>query len=200
LSGFRRTVVAVVILALAVAGCGGEDGPEQRQADERAASATEPTDTGSGEESGGESAAPADDAATAADARRPPGEDGLRVAAKRAQIVAKESTFGRVLFDANRQVVYVFEIDRANRSNCTSEDCVEAWPPVLTREPPSAGEGADARLLGTIRRNDGSLQVTYNGRPLYFYEHEAPGEIKCHNVDLHGGLWWVVTPRGDAAD
>jgi hypothetical protein len=41
------------------------------------------------------------------------------------------------------------------------------------------------------------LQVTYNGRPLYFYEHEAPGEIKCHDVDLHGGLWWVVTPRGD---
>jgi predicted lipoprotein with Yx(FWY)xxD motif len=200
LSGFRRTVVAVVILVLAVAGCGGEDGPEQRQARERAATLTEPTDTGSGEESGGESAAPADDAATAADARRPPGEDGLRVAAKRARIVAKESTFGRVLFDANGQVVYVFEIDRANRSNCTSEDCVEAWPPVLTREPPSAGEGADARLLGTIRRGDGSLQVTYNGRPLYFYEHEARGEIKCHNVDLHGGLWWVVTPRGDPAD
>jgi predicted lipoprotein with Yx(FWY)xxD motif len=200
LSGFRRTVVAVVILVLAVAGCGGEDGPEQRQAGERAATLTEPTDTGSGEESGGESAAPADDAATAADARRPPGEDGLRVAAKRARIVAKESTFGRVLFDANGQVVYVFEIDRANRSNCTSEDCVEAWPPVLTREPPSAGEGADARLLGTIRRGDGSLQVTYNGRPLYFYEHEARGEIKCHNVDLHGGLWWVVTPRGDPAD
>jgi predicted lipoprotein with Yx(FWY)xxD motif len=200
LSGFRRTVVAVVILALAVAGCGGKDGPEQRQSDERAARATEPTDTGSGEESDGESAAPADDATTAADARRPPGEDGLRVAAKRARIVAKESTFGRVLFDANGQVVYVFEIDRANHSNCTSEDCVEAWPPVLTREPPSAGEGADARLLGTIRRSDGSLQVTYNGRPLYFYEHEAPGEIKCHNVDLHGGLWWVVTSRGDPAD
>jgi predicted lipoprotein with Yx(FWY)xxD motif len=200
LSGLRPTVFAVVILALALAGCGGEDGPEQGQADEPAATVTEPTDTGPGEESDGGSAAPAGESASTRDARRPPGEDGLRVAARRARIVAKESPFGRVLFDANGQVVYVFEIDRANRSNCTSEDCVEAWPPVLTRESPSAGEGADARLLGTIRRSDGSLQVSYNGRPLYFYEHEAPGEIKCHNVELHGGLWWVVTPRGNPAD
>jgi predicted lipoprotein with Yx(FWY)xxD motif len=102
-------------------------------------------------------------------------------------------------FDANGQVVYVFEIGRKNRSNCTSADCVKAWPPVLTREPPSAGTGVNEGLLGTIRRSDGKLQVTYNGRPLYFYEHEGPGEIKCHNVDLHGGRWWVVTPRGEPA-
>jgi predicted lipoprotein with Yx(FWY)xxD motif len=51
-----------------------------------------------------------------------------------------------------------------------------------------------------MRRSDGQLQVTYNGRPLYFYEHEGPGEIRCHNVDLHGGLWWVVTPSGTPAD
>jgi predicted lipoprotein with Yx(FWY)xxD motif len=74
---------------------------------------------------------------------------------------------------------------------------VEAWPPVLTEVQPSAGAGVDTRLLGTIRRGDGTLRVTYGGRPLYFYAHERPGEIKCHNVDLHGGLWWVVTPRGD---
>ncbi len=136
----------------------------------------------------------------AALARRPAGEEGLRVPATRAQIVAKESAFGRVLFDANGQVVYAFENDRRNRSHCTSEECVEAWPPVLTRQQPSAGAGVEVRLLGTIRRSDGTLQVTYNGRPLYFYEHEGPGEIKCHNVELHGGLWWVVTPRGDPAD
>ncbi len=120
--------------------------------------------------------------------------------ATRAGIVVRESRYGTVLFDANGQVVYVFENDLRNQSNCTSEECVKAWPPVLTRKSPSAGEGVTARLLGTIRRGDGRLQVTYNGRPLYFYEHEAPGEIKCHNVDLHGGLWWVVTPRGDPVD
>jgi predicted lipoprotein with Yx(FWY)xxD motif len=133
-------------------------------------------------------------------ARRPAGEAGLRVPARRARIVAQRSSYGRVLYDANGQVVYAFELDRRNRSNCTSAECVKAWPPVLTREKPTAGAGVEARLLGTIRRRDGRLQVTYNGRPLYFYEHETPGEIRCHNVDLHGGLWWVVTQRGSPAE
>jgi predicted lipoprotein with Yx(FWY)xxD motif len=197
LTSLRPTVVAVVILVLAAAACGGADGTDQRQAEDRPSGVTEQTDTAPTEESDRGSTASSDGAVSAADARRPPGEEGLRVAAKRARIVVKESPFGRVLFDANGQAIYVFEIDGPNRSNCTSEECVEAWPPVLTEEPPSAGEGADARLLGTIRRGDGSLQVTYNGRALYFYEHEGPGEVKCHNVDLHGGLWWVVTPSGD---
>ncbi|MDQ3858938.1 MAG: hypothetical protein M3327_10915 [Actinomycetota bacterium] len=198
--GLRATALAVVILALGVPACGGDDQPERGQADERSAEATEPTDAGSGEDSEAGSAVPGGESTetgAAALARRPAGEEGLRLPATRARIVAKESALGRVLFDANGQVVYAFEIDGRNQSNCTSEECVEAWPPVLTREKPSAGEGVEARLLRTIRRSDGRLQVTYNGRPLYFYEHEGRGEIKCHNVDLHGGLWWVVTPRGD---
>jgi predicted lipoprotein with Yx(FWY)xxD motif len=169
-----QPAVLVLALALVAAGCGGDD---------------------NGAQGSGETVAPT---TTAADeSQRPEGEDGLRVAAQRAQIVAQESDFGEVLFDANGQVIYVFEIDERDRSNCTSADCVQAWPPVLTEEPPSAGDGVDADLLGTITRDDGALQVTYNGRPLYFYEHEGPGEITCHNVNLHGGLWWVVTPAGD---
>jgi predicted lipoprotein with Yx(FWY)xxD motif len=194
MSRLRPTICAlpVVLLALTGAGCGGSDEPAQEQAGEVTSAQT----TTSAAESQDGSAM---DGRAAALARRPAGEEGLRVPADRARIVAKKSAFGRVLFDANGQVVYVFENDRANRSNCTSAECVKAWPPVLTREQPSAGSGVDAGLLGTIRRNDGMLQVTYDGRPLYFYEHEAPGEIKCHNVDLHGGLWWVVTPRGEPA-
>jgi predicted lipoprotein with Yx(FWY)xxD motif len=176
---------------LALAACDGDDGADRPPADE-AAPATET--------SAAETRDAAAEPAAAELARRPAGEEGLRVPAERARIVAKDSEFGRVLFDGNGQVVYVFENDRRNRSNCTSADCVKAWPPLLTRQQPSAGADVDASLLGTIRRNDGSLQVTYDGRPLYFYEHEGPGEIKCHNVDLHGGLWWVVTPHGDPAD
>ena len=185
-SGFRPIVI-VFALALAVAGCGSDDDTAQPQEGTTRAATTETKK---------QTDAMKKDAASS---RRPAGEAGLRVPAKRAQIVVKDSEFGRVLFDANGQVVYVFEIDGRNRSACTSAECVKAWPPVLTREPPSAGAGADKSLLGTIRRGDGRLQVTYNGRPLYFYEHESPGEIKCHNVDLHGGLWWVVTPRGEPA-
>jgi predicted lipoprotein with Yx(FWY)xxD motif len=191
----RPTILAVLVLVLGLAGCGGRDEPAQPRGDAAPAAATQTSAEGkqaTTNESKGSNAA--------ALARRPSGEEGLRVPAKRARIVAKQSSFGRVLFDANGQVVYFFENDRRNRSACTSAECVEAWPPVLTREQPSAGAGVDARLLGTIRRSDGMLQVTYNGRPLYFYEHEAPGEIKCHNVDLHGGLWWVITPRGEPAE
>jgi predicted lipoprotein with Yx(FWY)xxD motif len=181
-----RLAIPALVLALGLAACGGADdaaGPADIDT-------TAVTQTSTANE-----APPAEDASVLA--RRPEGEDGLRVPAQRVRIVAGESDFGRVLFDANGQVVYVFEIDRADESNCTSDDCVKAWPPVLTRGQPTAGAGVDAGLLGTIRRDDGTLQVTYDGRPLYFYEHEGPGEIRCHNVDLHGGLWWVVGPSGD---
>jgi len=173
------------MLVFALAACGGGDDTQERAG---ATTATETTTAGD------ESPASED---AAASARRPEGEEGLRVPAKRARIVADESDFGRVLFDANGQAIYVFEIDGPDQSNCTSEECVKAWPPVLTEEDPTAGAGVDAGLLGTIRRDDGTLQVTYDERPLYFYEDEGPGEIKCHNVDLHGGVWWVVTPSGD---
>jgi predicted lipoprotein with Yx(FWY)xxD motif len=191
-----RTVVAVAALALAVAGCGGDD--DSAQPADRGTTAAETQvmteETMTEKDKKGDAMA-----MKAKDARRPAGEAGLRVPAKSAQIVAKDSEFGRVLFDANGQVVYVFEIDRRNQSNCTSTECVQAWPPVLTEKAPTAGAGVDEGLLGTIRRDDGTLQVTYSGRPLYFYEHEGPREIRCHNVDLHGGLWWVVTPSGNPA-
>jgi predicted lipoprotein with Yx(FWY)xxD motif len=195
--------LAVVVLVLAGVGCGGEDRVESPPAEPPSVTATDESRTEPGEQSDTETAESEGGSDGTGDGTlsvRPPGEEGLRVPARRARIVARESRFGHVLFDANGQVVYVFELDRPNLSNCTSDECVEAWPPVLTREPPSAGTGVNERLLGTIRRSDGRLQVTYNDRPLYFYEHEGPGEIRCHNVDLHGGLWWVVTPSGRPAD
>lgn len=201
MSGFHATILALLVLLLGLAGCGGENAPEPGPAEEAAAPTTTAAATADGQkEESAQAGAKNENRREARLARRPPGEEGLRVPARRARIVTKDSKFGPVLFDANGQVVYVFENDRANESSCTSAECVEAWPPVLTRQKPSAGADVDARLLGTIRRADGGLQVTYDGRPLYFYEHEAPGEIKCHNVDLHGGLWWVVTRHGDPAD
>jgi predicted lipoprotein with Yx(FWY)xxD motif len=188
-SRYRAISFALCLaLALSVAGCGGDE-PEQQVGEAPAAQTTT-----FGNESADEAAMEKDAAAMT---RRPAGEAGLRVTAEKAEIVAGDSDFGRVLFDANGQVVYVFEMDASDKSNCTSTQCVKAWPPVLTERPPSAGDGVDAELLGTIRRRDGMLQVTYNGRPLYFYEHEGPKEIKCHNVNLNGGLWWVVTPSGE---
>lgn len=195
----RRAILracAALAVTIAVGGCG-DDGSVDDATDD----APKPR---AAQTSGDDvpAAAPADppavdaEAAAVRAATRPAGEDGLRVAANAARIVTKRSEFGTVLFDANGQVVYAFENDTRNRSNCVSDECVKAWPPVLTKQAPTGGRGVRSSLLGTTTRADGSRQVTYAGRPLYFYEHEAPGEIKCHDIDLHGGLWWVVAPDG----
>jgi len=121
-------------------------------------------------------------------------EDGAPAAGT--AITVGDSEFGDMLFDSNKQAIYIFENDPKGESVCYG-DCAEAWPPVLTEGEPKAGDGVNADLLGTVERRDGKLQVTYAGQPLYFYAHEGPGEVKCHNVNLNGGFWWVVGPDGE---
>jgi predicted lipoprotein with Yx(FWY)xxD motif len=50
--------------------------------------------------------------------------------------------------------------------------------------------------MGTIRRDDGTLQLTYKGRPLYYYVGDPPGRVRWQNVDQFGGPWLVVRPTG----
>ena len=106
------------------------------------------------------------------------------------------SSYGRILFDGRGFVLYAFTHDPRGRSTC-SGDCAKAWPPYLVRGRPSAGAGVDAKLLGTTTRRDGSRQVTYAGRPLYYYVGDRkPKQILCQNVREFGGLWLVVRPSG----
>lgn len=112
-----------------------------------------------------------------------------------ALITLRSSNFGPMLFDSNGQAIYMFERDRRNRTVCYGE-CAAAWPPVFSEGPPRPGKGVRASLLGTIRRRDGRTQVTYAGKPLYFYAHEDPGVVLCHNVNLNGGFWWAVGADG----
>ena len=100
-----------------------------------------------------------------------------------------------MLWGPKRQAIYIFQRDGRNRSRCYG-DCAELWPPVYTKGKPVAGRGVRSSLLGTTRRRDGRRQVTYAGKPLYYYAHEAAGQVRCHNVDLNGGLWWVIGPNG----
>jgi predicted lipoprotein with Yx(FWY)xxD motif len=105
------------------------------------------------------------------------------------------SEFGKMVWGPGRQAIYAFENDGRNRSRCYGK-CAKAWPPVLTKGKPRAGRGIRKALLGRTRRRGGKRQVTYAGRPLYYYAHEGPGDVFCHNVDLNGGLWWVIGPSG----
>jgi predicted lipoprotein with Yx(FWY)xxD motif len=131
--------------------------------------------------------APGEPAASSA----PPARPGTR-------ITVRPSEYGPMLFDARGQAIYLFDTETTRNARCYS-DCAEAWPPVLTRGEPVATGAARSTLLGTTRRSDGSRQVTYGGHPLYFYAHEEPGQVLCHDIEEFGGLWLVVTPAGEAA-
>lgn len=113
-------------------------------------------------------------------------------------ITTGASDFGTMLFDAGGQAIYIWELEESSVAECYG-DCAVAWPPVLTNGEPQAMDGVNSELLGTTERSDGTTQVTYNDHPLYYYAHEAPGEVKCHNISTHGGLWWVIQPDGNRA-
>jgi predicted lipoprotein with Yx(FWY)xxD motif len=114
-------------------------------------------------------------------------------------ITTGDSEFGTMLFNEKKQAIYIWEREKSEKPECYG-DCAEAWPPVLTDGKPQAAGSVNGNILGTTKRTDGSVQVTYNGHPLYYYAHEGPGEVECHNISTHGGLWWVIQPSGNRAD
>jgi predicted lipoprotein with Yx(FWY)xxD motif len=113
-------------------------------------------------------------------------------------ITTADSDYGTMLFDDKGQAIYLFDKESAGRPDCYG-DCAASWPPVLTTGPPQAAGAVRTDLLGRVPRDDGSTQATYAGHPLYYYAHEGPREVLCHNVRDFGGRWLVVTPAGSPA-
>ena len=98
-----------------------------------------------------------------------------------------------VLTDAKGLTLYWFAPDSSTKSACYG-DCAAYWPPVIGD--PSAGPGVTGRL-GTITRNGGAVQATYDGHPLYTYVGDsAPGQDSGNNLNLNGGLWHIVPISG----
>ncbi|MDQ2968089.1 MAG: hypothetical protein M3R37_07200 [Actinomycetota bacterium] len=116
--------------------------------------------------------------------------------APRSTLTTGASSYGRILFDGRGFALYGFTRDPRGKSVCVGA-CAKAWPPYLVKTRPQAGSGVKARLLGTTKRADGKLQVTYAGRALYYYvgDHRA-GQILCQDVTEFGGVWRVVRPDG----
>jgi predicted lipoprotein with Yx(FWY)xxD motif len=98
-----------------------------------------------------------------------------------------------VLTNTSGFTLYWFAPDTATRSACYGT-CAGYWPPLTG--PPAAGPGIPG-TLGTIKRSDGTTQLTYDGHPLYTYVGDtAPGQAFGNNLNLNGGLWHEVTvPR-----
>jgi predicted lipoprotein with Yx(FWY)xxD motif len=113
-----------------------------------------------------------------------------------ASVTAHSSRYGSILFDGRGFALYGFTRDPHGRSVCSGA-CAKAWPPFLVDRAARAGAGATGSLLGTTTRRDGRLQVTYAGRPLYYYVGDRkPGQILCQNVVEFGGTWLVVRASG----
>lgn len=116
--------------------------------------------------------------------------------APRSTVIVRSSNYGKILFDGRGFVLYAFTRDPRGRSACKGA-CAAAWPPYLVSLRARAGAGVKSSLLGTTRRADGKIQVTYAGRPMYYYVGDRrPGQVLCQNVDEFGGLWLVVRPSG----
>jgi predicted lipoprotein with Yx(FWY)xxD motif len=111
-------------------------------------------------------------------------------------LTVKSSSFGRVLFDGRGFVLYAFTRDKNGRSACYGA-CAKAWPVYYAKATLRAGTGIKRSLIGTTKRRDGRRQITYAGRPLYYYVGDTKaGQIRCQNVLEFGGTWLIMRPSG----
>jgi predicted lipoprotein with Yx(FWY)xxD motif len=111
--------------------------------------------------------------------------------------VAKNPELGTILVDSRGFTLYDFHKDKGGKSACYGV-CASTWPPLMTSGPPDAVKGASAAMLGTTKRSDGTVQVTYAGHPLYTYAVDAkPGDAKGNDIDSFGAEWYVLQPNGE---
>lgn len=161
----------IAAIALAIAGCGGGS-------DSSSGSAY------SGKGGGGGSKPTAETSEASAK-----GGDGIVSA-------AKVGDLGTILVDSKGRTLYDFHKDKGSESACY-DACAAAWPPLLTEGDPQAQGAADRGMLGTTKRKDGTVQVTYNGWPLYTYAgDQSPGEANGNDIDQFGAEWYALQPNG----
>ena len=115
---------------------------------------------------------------------------------KGAVVSTAKTSLGRVIVKSNGHTLYMFGKDRNGKSACSGQ-CASFWPPLITSGKPRVTSGARAALIGTTRRTDGRLQVTYNHHPLYtFAKDTKAGQTSGEGVSAFGGVWDAVSPAG----
>ena len=114
----------------------------------------------------------------------------------RATVAVAKTKLGSILVDGKGIALYDFVLDKGKTSACYGS-CASYWPPLLTTGKPIAVRGAHAALLGTTKRKDGKLEVTYAGRPLYYWiGDKKPGQTTGQGINQFGAPWWVLSPTG----
>ena len=179
-------VVGVALVALA--GCGGEEEPAggtDTGVVEEESPLTDDDESLEPTEEPSEDVDPGEDAEGAVD-----GADDSRDAVT---LDVAETSLGEVITDGEGMTLYMFDPDEQGPSTCY-DDCATAWPPLLVDEP-NVGENLDDAMLGTVERDDGAMQVTYNDWPLYRWQGDAAaGDATGQGVN---DVWWVVGPDGE---
>ena len=199
----RKSYLAIGALALlavlVIAGCGGGSSSSTSEAEPASTTTTESestTETAAAPEAAESSA----ETKKAAAAEKPAG--GAAGGATTTAVVKVTNTddLGKVIVESKGMTLYDFHKDKGTTSSCYGA-CAEAWPPLLTGGKPKAMGGAEASLLGTTKRKDGTVQVTYNGHPLYgFVEDKKPGETNGNDVTAFGAEWYALEPNGEEPD
>jgi predicted lipoprotein with Yx(FWY)xxD motif len=106
------------------------------------------------------------------------------------------SGLGQILVDSQGRTLYLFAKDTGTQSECTGA-CASSWPPLQATGTPTVGDGADASLVASTMRSDGSPQVTYVGHPLYLFSGDQnPGDTNGEGVVAYGASWYAVSPAG----
>jgi predicted lipoprotein with Yx(FWY)xxD motif len=185
----KRTYLAVGALALVtamlIAGCGGGS----------SSSAT----TESSEPAAVETEAPKEEAAAAKEESAPkPAAEPEPEGEATPISLGEAAEVGQILVDEEGMTLYYFQKDQkgSGKSKCEGA-CAEAWPPLLTEGKPEAMKGVKAAMLGTIKRKDGTTQVTYAGWPLYtFVEDKKPGEDNGTDSKGFGASWYPLHSNG----
>jgi predicted lipoprotein with Yx(FWY)xxD motif len=108
----------------------------------------------------------------------------------------RSSPYGDYIADDAGRTFYSFSGDAANQPACL-ENCATVWVPVLVGETPATTSSRiDRAKLGTIRRPDGSRQLSYAGLPLYYSSSGKPGDTWGHYAMSFGGYFALVGPDG----
>jgi predicted lipoprotein with Yx(FWY)xxD motif len=114
--------------------------------------------------------------------------------------VEQTPAIGKVIANSHGRTLYLFRADHGTTSACYGA-CATFWPPLVTGAKPLAVSGVKASLLGTTKRKDGKLQVTYKGHPLYtFLEDKKAGQTTGEGSTNFGASWYALAPSGATID
>ena len=108
----------------------------------------------------------------------------------------RKTSLGPVLVNSKGHTLYLFMKDKNDKSACSGA-CAKFWPPLIVHGKPVAGAGVTKAMLGTTKRSNGSMQVTYNKHPLYtFAEDKQAGQTNGEASFAFGAKWYAVSAKG----